>query len=97
MSGRICENILHNPFCQFPGDLILFLDNPYPRPGFHISPVLDIHIKLAPVDKLPALDLWKAAQSFRKLKRWTDDITGLHAMPLQPAGLWSGETNRKFS
>ena len=43
MSGRICEDILHDPFRQFSGTLILFLDHAHARPGLYINPILSIH------------------------------------------------------
>ncbi len=44
MSGGIGENILHDPFRQFSGALILFQDNPYACTRFHISSVFAIHV-----------------------------------------------------
>jgi hypothetical protein len=43
MCGRLCKNILNDPFRQFPGALVLFPDNLDPGSRFSIRPVSSTH------------------------------------------------------
>ena len=50
MSGRLCKDILNDPFRQFSGALVLFLNNLDPGSSFNIRSVSSTHFWLLLVE-----------------------------------------------
>ena len=44
MGGRFCENILYDAFRQFPGALVLLLDNLHMDSRFNVGPICSAHL-----------------------------------------------------